>query len=115
MKSLNNPLFCFLAQGRGTLPNVPPRPNGATLQSWLSPEVLAVLGVIAALALGLFVWAFFIRRRKPTDPGARAIEGGLAPAEDANPSRSPHGHRNPTLQETGGLPPSRPEDEPPKF
>jgi hypothetical protein len=92
------------------------------------------LGLALAVAVALFIWAFFIRKRRPTDPRLKAIEPG--PLEDPEANQETHHHhhhgrhhrrhkkhrsqtshrqRNPTLAETGGLPPIRPEGEVPKY
>lgn len=134
MKSIHSLLFCFLAQGQVPNPMLPDKPRGASVSSVMSREVMAVLGIILALALVLFIWAFFIRKRKPVDPHLRAIEPGPTLPEPAESSGGAHRHRhhrrhrhrhrkrdgshsqrNPTLQETGGLPPYRPDDAPPDF
>ena len=131
MKSIDNQLFCFLAQGQTAQPTLPPGHQGTTLQSVFTTEVMVVLGIILVLALSLFVWAYFIRKAKPSDPHQRAIEAGPIPTGEPGSSHKHHSHRrrrhrhrrregsrtqrNPTLQETGGLPPLRPEGEPPKF
>ena len=118
--------ICFLAQGNAgrTLPESPPR---TSLQQFLgSPEFLLVVGLVAALTAALFVWAFAVRRRRPTDPHLRVLEPGRVADSGSSEKRGHHRHRrrrrhdgtrerrNPTLQEAGGLPPLRPEDELPK-
>ena len=91
-------------------------------------ELFLVLGVIVALALGILIWAAFIRK-----PGKRrhhkrhhhhhhSHEPAPVPGEtqtEADPGsrkrkwrrrrRRDHRPRNPTLAETGGLPPVRDE------
>jgi hypothetical protein len=95
-------------------------------------EILLVLGCLAAVSVGLLLWAAYIRKRKRhssrhshsshhfnrTTPGV----GTPAPVEKGSePRRRRHRHRrrrsssyplNPTLAQTGGLPPVR-RDEPP--
>ena len=77
-----------------------------------SQEMYIILGVSLLLAGLLFVWAFYIRKPKSRSRGRRII---TRPAEI---SRSPREHqkrtkkrrwkyRNPTLSETGGLPPRK--------
>jgi hypothetical protein len=118
--------ICFLAQGNAR-PILPESPGRSSLQQVLtSPELMLVLGLAAALTVTLFVWALVIRRRRPTDPHMRALEPGRATDSGASEKHGRHRrrrrrrhdsareHRNPTLQETGGLPPLRPEDELPK-
>lgn len=90
-------------------------------------QYLVVLAVFLVVTLGAFIWAAFFRRhrrhhhhhhshdRTPESPsGARVREGSSPPA-----SASSHHHRrrrrrrrpehplNPTLAQTGGLPPLR--------
>ena len=99
----------------------------------LTPEIKIILGLTLAVAASLVFWAYFIRKRKPTDPHARVIEAGPIGSDPGSDSSHRHhrrrrGHRhrrrrsssrslqrNPTLQETGGLPPLRPEDEMPRI
>src|SRR6266516_2864767 len=59
----------------------------------LGTDVTVILGVVLALIAILFFWAFFIRKR----PKRR-------------PDHPDNWGRNPTLGETGGLPPARPEE-----
>jgi hypothetical protein len=97
----------------------------------LNPETKVILTVCGAVALALFLWAVFIRQRRHPDPHVRTLEEGLAPStahSNKQHSHRGHGrrrrhrrsehrhrdHRNPTLQEAGGLPPLRPENEAPK-
>ena len=81
-------------------------------------EALIVVGVLIILALVLFLWAKFVRKSH-----RRHVSGMLYKKESRTGSgfgprrrrRRHRGHRprNPTLAETGGLPPPRPEDQPP--
>ena len=77
-------------------------------------EVMVLLGVILALGLVLFGWAFFFRRRSRHSAFGSRSSGVLYEGESR-----PHGRRrrrsrgsgdlprNPTLKERGGLPPPR--------
>ena len=123
---MHHPFFCFLAQADAG-PVLPEPLHPSSLQQVFgSPEFMLVLGLAAALTAAVFVWALVIRKRRPTDPHLRALEPAQAAEKGASDG---HGHhrrhrrrrsnssrerRNPTLQETGGLPPPRPEDELPK-
>lgn len=94
---------------------------GAGDSSQLAPILAAVLFVV----FGMIVWAVFIRKPKRAPVRGRII----TPEEAARHLRSRHGSsqeggrrrrrrragrsRNPTLAETGGLPPIRPTDAPP--
>lgn len=94
--------------------------------TWHSPsgstrEVLLVLGAIITISSVLLVWAIYFRKRRrhhshhhhhsSTDTSA----SGTTTAESGQESRRrrrrrrrrEHRPRNPTLAETGGLPPAR--------
>jgi len=85
-------------------------------------DVTIVLGVLLGLAAILFFWAFFIRKRPEQARGSLVISRGEGRSrEDHDPTvrrkrrkrRAEHPSnwgRNPTLSETGGLPPERPDD-----
>jgi hypothetical protein len=94
-------------------------------------EWLIILGAIGAVTLLLVLWAMFVRKKrrrrhshyhehhhapKPTEvPLSQQGEDVPAPPEKhRRRRRSHHRHRprNPTLAETGGLPPIRPEGPP---
>lgn len=97
-------------------------------------DILLVLACLAVLSFGLLVWAAYVRKRQrhssrhshrvsPTAPGVRtsAASGTSAAGEKVGPRRRRHRHRrrrsssyplNPTLAQTGGLPPVR-RDNPP--
>jgi hypothetical protein len=86
----------------------------------LGIELPLLLGALLGLALLLFVWAFFIRKRPKHSRGALVVQrAGQAEALSADgrrrrrkrrPEHPDNWGRNPTLGETGGLPPVRPED-----
>ena len=110
----------LLAQSSGLddviRPEQPSRTSAFTLQ-----DGLTVLGIVAGLALILFVWVYFTRRkpRRYLETGAKAIYRAEKGSSDS-PRRGKvrkrrRGHRdhlprNPTLGETGGLPPVRSEE-----
>ncbi len=119
-------LYCLLAQGQTDPADLQPV-NPESVSFAMTREMMLILGVALALAAALIGWAFFVRKRRPTDPHLRAIEAG--PVTDKNAPAEPrrhhrrhrrhrhhgsHSHRNPSLQETGGLPPLRPEEESPQ-
>ena len=104
----------------------------AILAAWRSdPTVLErilIFGAIGLVTLLLVLWAVFIRKRgrrrrshhHSHHHSAGAVEGSQPPGEGQPPateekrgrhrrSRRRHRRRNPTLAETGGLPPIRPE------
>ncbi len=99
--------------------------------STLSSILMIVAGALI-LAVILFSIVYFFRsRRKPSHrPHQPAESRPPAPRVEADDESEDHIRgvrkkrrerirehrpRNPTLQETGGLPPVRPDDEPPKF
>lgn len=80
-----------------------------------APVLLALLGV---LFLGI-IWAVFLRKHPRSGQRGVLVSGGDDP-EDSRSSRRRRRRkrrdgrpRNPTLAETGGLPPIRTEDVPP--
>ena len=106
--------------------------NASTLR-----EILLVLGCLAVLSFALLLWAAYVRKRKRhstghshrshrvsrTAPGVgtSAASGTSAAGEKVEPRRRRHRRRrrrsssyplNPTLAQTGGLPPVR-RDNPP--
>jgi hypothetical protein len=91
-------------------------------------EKLLIFGALGSVSLLILIWALFIRKgpRAPRDhrhwqhhsSGPTQVAQASAGGETSPPSekrrrkrRSGHQHRprNPTLAETGGLPPIRPE------
>lgn len=119
--------FIFFAQVDGTdlLLTKPTSQYTSTLTSLL---VIVIGGLILTVILFSLVY-FFRSRRKPSHRPHRPAESRPpAPrveADDESEDRirvrkkrreriREHRPRNPTLQETGGLPPVRPDDELPK-
>ena len=80
-----------------------------------SPELLIVLISALALSALLFVWAFFIRKRPKNARGSLVVERARKGSQgdtDRRRRKRKAEHpdnwgRNPTLGETGGLPPLR--------
>ena len=89
---------------------------------------LLIFGATGLVTLLVVAWAVFLRKRRRRRHShhrshrhsAQPIEAPPAPADEAPPSpprerrrwrrqRRQHHPRNPTLAETGGLPPIRPE------
>lgn len=116
--------LCLLAQNEVPDPVQPGPAKG--VQFSLNQEVLLVAGIALAVGALIALWAVFFRKRRSSDPHQRAIqsspfvsEASPAPREHRHGrrrhrrrrSRGAHGHRNPTLQETGGLPAPRGENE----
>jgi hypothetical protein len=130
-----NRVAYFLAQpgdGRDLLPqNV----GGGGLPD--PSDSLIILGFIVVLAIVLFCWAYFLRKRPTEHQGAHVLvrskrrhaspTPGPANASRNDRDASSRGlrvrrrrkrreeklHRNPTLADTGGLPPLRPDDSEP--
>ena len=88
-------------------------------------DAFVVLGVLVVLAALLFFWALYVRKRPREKFGAPAISsrehtgnGDFSGRRRMRVRRKRRRHhpdnfpRNPTLGETGGLPPLRPEEEP---
>jgi hypothetical protein len=84
-------------------------------------DLTIILGCVLALAALLFFWAYFMRKRPKHVRGAlvvtRVRKGDNAEADPGNKRRRrrradhpENWKRNPTLGETGGLPPVRAED-----
>ena len=88
-------------------------------------DITIVLGVLLGLAAILFFWAFFLRGKPSHMRGSVVVTRTNKPGTDpkkSSPSSSGHRRRkrraehpsewsrNPTLSETGGLPPPRPEE-----
>lgn len=109
--------------------DVPVRPGGSGFSRTpgLFEDVMFVLAVVFGLMIVLLIWAKYFRKtsRHHTGPRVshRVIEGEISGGEGG--SRHHHHHhrhrrhrrdhrpRNPTLAETGGLPPPRPQDQAP--
>ena len=120
---MTNPLLLLAAAApmdpKGDLLKQLPPPKAS---QWFGTEMLLLLGAIALIALVFFIWAFFIRKRGKGLRGSRVLR---APGEDSEARYGSSGRRkhrkrrpdhpdnlprNPTLSETGGLPPIRPEE-----
>ena len=105
------------------------------MSSWRFMDPSTRAGLIIFSAIGLVIllvllWAVFLRKSRrrhsrhhshehsssPNEaPEAPNDEGDLSPPQKgrkARRTRRRHRSRNPTLAETGGLPPVRPEDSP---
>jgi FtsZ-interacting cell division protein ZipA len=115
----------FAAASDGLDKNPLPEPVPVNLFGLGLREILIVVGVAVILGLLLFLWAYFTykdRRHRSGNHLSRPIYRADKKAVDADPKkvklrkkrrRHPdHLPRNPTLGETGGLPPMR-SDEPP--
>jgi hypothetical protein len=98
-------------------PEPPSRASSFTLQ-----DGLLVIGIVLGLAVILFLWAYFTRKKshrhletsanviyrdekESAEPSSRRIK--IRKRRRVHPDNLP---RNPTLGETGGLPPARSEE-----
>lgn len=96
------------------LPNID-RTSGRGTQYWM--DVAIIIGAAAVIALGFVIWAAAFRnrgRRRRSNQimgaGERSHSGKSDTEHRRRKSRGErYVHRNPTLAETGGLPPVRPE------
>jgi hypothetical protein len=82
-------------------------------------DLTLVLGSALALAAVLFFWAFFVRKKPKQMRGALVLErapkhskethgtSGRRKRRKRRPDHPENWGRNPTLGETGGLPPTR--------
>lgn len=85
---------------------------------------IILLASLLTLALVIVFWAFFVRKRPKGPRGTLTVDGsrhrssqayGLSGRRRRRKRRENHPEnlgRNPTLSETGGLPPLRPEEPP---
>jgi hypothetical protein len=85
-------------------------------------DITVVLAIALALAAILFFWAFFVRKRPKSARGSIVVTRGDKHSKEAYGSSGRRKHRkrradhpsnwgrNPTLSETGGLPPPKPEE-----
>jgi hypothetical protein len=85
-------------------------------------DVTLVLAIGLVLATCLFFWAFFVRKKPKHARGALVLERPTRDSRESHNSSGRRKHRkrrpdhpdnwgrNPTLSETGGLPPIRLED-----
>jgi hypothetical protein len=85
-------------------------------------DITVILAIVLGLAAILFFWAFFIRKRPKNARGSLVVEradkhsaeaygaSGRRKHRKRRPNHPANWGRNPTLSETGGLPPPRPEE-----
>jgi len=83
-------------------------------------DVTIILAVLLGITAILFFWAFFLRKKPTHARGSLVVERNdkkgreshTSPGRKRRRRRSPAETwgRNPTLSETGGLPPPRPEE-----
>jgi hypothetical protein len=80
-------------------------------QAWGSREVIIVLLAIALVVGILFLWAAYVRKPKRRRSSSNEIVASPILKKSRRPRRRSRKikHRNPTLSETGGLPPRKQE------
>jgi hypothetical protein len=86
-------------------------------------DMLIILSVALGTALLIVVWAVFFRKKKEEEyeyPESEEYNYEKSSGErrrrrKRKRRRRDHRPRNPTLEQTGGLPPPRPEDQPPPY
>jgi hypothetical protein len=94
--------------------------TGQPIMSWETKLVLVTAGVICA---ALLIWAMFLRKRPKELHGSRVIaepdhksqrvgSSGRRRHRKRRPTHPDNFGRNPTLAETGGLPPPRSDEAP---
>ena len=105
---------------------VPPGSSSFSRFPALIQDALIVLGVGLVILVLLMVWARYFRHRSRQRADLRVRSPVLEETGDSEADRRHHHHhrhrrrrrehrpRNPTLAQTGGLPPQRPEDELPQ-
>ena len=86
-------------------------------------DLPVILGVFLGISALLFFWAFFVRKRPKQSRGSLVVtrrerpdddgpgSGGKRKRRKRRPDHPDNWGRNPTLGETGGLPPARTEEE----
>lgn len=106
---------------------LPREPKGTPGHSFNTSDAFIVTGAAIGVALVLVVWiAFFRKKGKPEYAyPASSEERSLSRDQSAQKGERrrrrkrrrvrEHRPRNPTLDKTGGLPPPRPEDQPPPY
>lgn len=108
-------------------PDLPAGPEVAgPPKSWGDRHTTALIGSLLLVAFVIFFWAMYVRKRPRRAKGSIVVERASKDSSEAFGSsgrrrrrKRKENHpdnwgRNPTLGETGGLPPARPENpEPP--
>lgn len=93
--------------------------GGGSAKTALASNAPVLLALLGALFIGI-VWAVFFRKHPRSGQRGVLVSGGGDDSDDSSSSRRRRRRkrrdgrpRNPTLAETGGLPPIRTEDVPP--
>ncbi len=113
----------YLLAALGDLPSPPSGPAGGGPSFFLS-DTVSILAAVLGLVILIVLWAVFVRKREdrryntlkvPTQRDReRADNDGDNRHRRRRHRRREHRGRNPTLAETGGLPPVRSETPPPQ-
>jgi hypothetical protein len=107
------------AVGEPPLPSELQPGQSGRLMGMAGRDIVLILGAAAVLALVLFLWVYLTRkeRRHRSEYGGRVLYRTRAEGDRSGRRRRRRRHRpdeelprNPTLQETGGLPPVRPDE-----
>jgi len=81
--------------------------NRASPNHFLSPQTILLLAVIFLLGAILFLWAAYIRKPRRRATANKVIENSTLKISDRSRRRRRSKRRNPTLADTGGLPPRK--------
>ncbi len=82
-------------------------------------DVFLIVGGVAVLGIGLFIWAFMARQRHSGTSSGSSHSGSSRGLFSRRRKKRRHSRsreqwqRKPTLAETGGLPPPRDDESPP--
>lgn len=100
-------------------------PASSKVPGLVASDLILIIGLAALLFGGLITWIVFIRgpRKHPADRQGPKITPAVTITEDGRERhrkkkrqrRRDHRQRNPTLAQTGGLPPPRDPEETPSL
>ena len=106
---------------------LPLEPQGTPGHGFTTTDMLIIASVAMGVAGVLVIWLVFFRKKPEYDypvPADEKVSDSTEkqPPQDGKRRRRrkrrrvrDHRPRNPTLQQTGGLPPQRPEDQAPPY
>jgi hypothetical protein len=112
-----------------TPPTLKDLPDSSTGSRLVASDLSIVMGLIGLLLVALVVWAWFIRgpKKHPEEANRGSLQSNRKPevtvTDDGRERhrkkkrvrRRDHRHRNPTLDQIGGLPPPRDPQESPSM
>ena len=95
-------------------------------QRFNNTDILIILTAAVAVAVAIVIWLVFFRKSEPEEyeypepkPAQAARDEAVEPGERRRRRKRrrvrDHRPRNPTLDQTGGLPPPRPDDQAPPY